>query len=686
MKTRQILLLIVVSVVLLSSCTTKKNSKQISSPNGSIVLTTFLSDDGKPGYEVTFDDGVVIDSSFLGYLLNDSINLTHQLKLDSVSNSTFNETWERSWGESRKVNNHYNQLTLNLSTQTSPFYNFKIVFRVFDDGIGFRYEIPKQAGLDSININKEETQFHLVGDLTAWWIPGDWESYEHLWTKSRLSEIDAGAKRNHPNLSCTLIPDSLAVNTPLTMEGNGYYLSIHEAELVNYADMTLHVDGQTHTLTSALVPWPDGIKVKTKTPMQSPWRTIEIVKEPGELIASNLIVNLNEPSKIENTDWIKPSKYMGIWWEMHIGKSSWAPTWNNPGATTENAKKYIDFASKHHIDGLLVEGWNTGWENWLDTATQIFDFVTPYPYFDIDEVIRYGKERGVNLIGHHETSGDVATYDRLMDSAYQYYEDKGVKYVKSGYVGDITPKQYHHSQWMVNHYLRAVTKAADHHIMLDVHEPIKATGLRRTWPNLLSREGLRGQEFNAWSETNPPSHTATIPFTRMLGGPVDFTPGIFNIKFNEYKKDKQVNTTLAKQLALYVVIYSPVQMAADLPEHYEKHLDAFKFIEDVPVNWEQTKVLNGAVGEYVTIARQERGTDNWFIGSITNEEGRDFDVPLNFLQEGNYKAVIYSDGPDAHWDKNPVSYTIDSLNVTNKDSLHLKLAQGGGAAIALFHQ
>ena len=679
-------LLIVTLVGFLFFSCAKKQSTQISSPNGNIVLNTFTNKEGEPGYKIVFDNKTVIDSSFLGYVLNDRLDLSRNLQVDSISTTTFNETWERPWGESRTVDNYYNQLTLSLSTKTDPVLTFKIVFRVFDDGIGFRYEIPEQQGIDSIFINNEKTQFHLTDDLTAWWIPGDWESYEHLWTKSRLSEIDAGARRNHPNLSCTLIPDSLAVNTPLTMEGDGYYLSIHEASLVDYAGMTLHVDKGSHTLTSSLVPWPDGVKVKTKSPMKSPWRTIQIVKEPGELITSNLIVNLNEPSKIEDASWIKPSKYMGIWWEMHIGKSSWAPTWSNPGATTENAKKYIDFASKHHIDGLLVEGWNTGWENWLDTATQIFDFVTPYPYFNIDEVLRYGKSKGVNLIGHHETSGDVATYDRLMDSAYQYYEDKGVKYVKSGYVGRITPHQYHHSQWMVNHYQRAVTKAAEHHIMLDVHEPIKATGLRRTWPNLLSREGLRGQEFNAWSETNPPSHTATIPFTRMLGGPVDFTPGIFNIKFNEFKKDKQVNTTLAKQLALYVVIYSPVQMAADLPEHYEKHLDAFKFIEDVPVNWERTKVLNAAIGEYVTIARQERGTDNWFIGSITNEEQREFDLLLDFLQEGNYKAVIYKDGPDAHWDKNPVSYTIDSLTVTNEDILHLKLAPGGGVAVALFQK
>jgi len=661
-------------------------TNDVNSPNGKIAVSTFINKQGKIGYKVSFNDKTVVDTSYLGYIINDSISLIENLTLDSTSVLSFEETWERPWGESKYVLNKYNQLTLHLSTNNSAPINYKVTFRIFDDGIAFRYKIPKQANLDNIQINNELTEFRLADDLTAWWIPADWESHEHLWTKSKLSRIDAAPKRNHPNLSCTLIPDALAVNTPLTLQGNGYYLSVHEASLVDYAEMTLHVDADSHTLTSALVPWPDGIKVKTKSPMKSPWRTIQIVKEASELISSNLIVNLNEPNKIANTDWIKPAKYLGIWWEMHIGKSSWAPTWNNPGATTENAKKYIDFASEHNIDAVLVEGWNKGWENWLDTATQIFDFVTPYPYFDIDEIIRYGKSKGVQLIGHHETSGDVASYDLLMDSAYSFYNKKGVSYIKSGYVGSITPKQYHHSQWMVNHYQRAVSKAADYKMMLDVHEPIKATGLRRTWPNLLSREGLRGQEFNAWSETNPPSHTVIIPFTRMLGGPIDFTPGIFNIKFNEYKTNKQVNTTLAKQLALYVVLYSPVQMAADLPDHYEKHLDAFKFIENVAVNWEQTKILNASIGEYITIARQERGSKNWFIGSITNEDSREFELPLDFLEEGTYRVIMYADAPDAHWNNNPVDYKITSTTLNREDFLKLVLAPGGGAAVSLIYK
>ncbi len=676
----------VLMIVLFIAACNENRKTNIKSPNGKLYVFTFINNQGQIGYNVIFNDILVLDSSYLGYILNDSISLSENLRLDSSSILSFEETWVRPWGESKTVHNKYNQLPLHLSTNNSISIYYIVIFRIFDDGVAFRYKIPEQANIDIIQINDELTEFNLVNDLNAWWIPGDWESYEHLWTKSRLSEVDASVKRKHPNLSCTLIPDSLAVNTPLTLQGDGYFLSIHEASLVDYAGMILHVDAENHTLSSALVPWTDGIKVKAQAPMKSPWRTVQIVKEAHELVSSNLIVNLNEPNKITNTDWIKPTKYMGIWWEMHIGKSSWAPTWNNQGATTEKTKEYIDFASQHNIDGVLVEGWNTGWENWMDTATQIFDFVTPYPYFDIDEVISYGKSKGVQLIGHHETSGDVASYDLLMDSAYSFYHNKGVFYVKSGYVGQTTLKQYHHSQWMVNHYARAIQKAAQYNIMVDVHEPIKATGLRRTWPNMLSREGLRGQEINAWSETNPPSHTVTIPFTRMLGGPVDFTPGIFNIKFNEYKTDKQVNPTLAKQLALYVVLYSPVQMTADLPVHYDKHLDAFKFIEDVPVNWEQTTILNASIGKYITIARQERDSKYWFIGSITDEKSREFTLLLDFLEEGTYKVTVYGDLPDAHWNNNPVSYSINTSILTKNDKLKLTLAPGGGSAVSLIYQ
>ncbi|MEL7120366.1 MAG: glycoside hydrolase family 97 protein, partial [Bacteroidota bacterium] len=570
--------------------------------------------------------------------------------------------------------------------QSTPNRKFQLTFKVYDDGLGFRYSFPEQEGMDEVTITDEHTHFNLTSDPTCWWIPGDWDIYEHLYNTTRFSEIDAISKRDHPNLAQTYIPEN-AVNTPITMKtDDGIYLSFHEANLTDYSGMTLKIDADNLQMVSELVGRPDNAKATVKTPFSTPWRTIQITDEAGDLIASNLIVNLNEPNKLEDTDWIEPMKYIGIWWEMHLGKSSWGKEGGMHGATTENTKKYIDFAADHGIKGVLVEGWNTGWEVWLNPEDRIdaFDFVTPYDDYNIQELAEYAKSKGVSIIGHHETSAVVTRYDEQMDTAYAFFNDLGIKAIKTGYVGKIHPEgQYHHGQYMVNHYRRALTKAAANQIMVDAHEPIKATGIRRTYPNMVSREGLRGQEFNAWSvDMNPPEHTVIVAFTRMLGGPIDFTPGIFDIKFEDWKPDNQVNTTLAKQLALYVTLYSPVQMAADLPENYEGN-PAFQFIEDVAVDWDTSIVLNGEVGDYVSIVRKEKDGNNWFLGSITDEDARELPIDLSFLEAGKkYEAIVYADGENAHWDDNPLDISITKMEVDSNTKMTLKLAAGGGTAIS----
>ena len=489
-------------------------------------------------------------------------------------------------------------------------------------------------------------------------------------------------------LAQTHIPVN-AVNTPVTMKtDDGLYLCFHEAAVDNYAGITLKVDTATLCLQSGLVGNDFGFKVKTKTPFSTPWRTIIIADSPGGLIDSKLILNLNEPNKIGDISWFKPTKYMGIWWEMHIDKSTWQMAGGKHGATTQNAKRYIDFASANGIGAILVEGWNTGWENWvgIDDREGVFDFVTPYKDYNLKEVVEYGRKKGVDLIMHHETSSAVTTYEQQLDTAFALMQSLGLHTVKTGYVGTIIPKgEYHHGQWMVNHYRRVLETAAKYKIAVNVHEPFMATGERRTYPNFISQEGFRGQEFNAWSTDggNPPSHHTIIPFTCLLAGPMDYTPGIFNIKLKPYKPNNQVNTTLAHQLALYLIIYSPVQMAADLPEHYQNH-PAFQFIRDVGVNWEKTKVLNGEIGEYLTIARQERETGNWFVGAVTNENPRTLTIRLDFLEPNKtYNATLYMDGKDAHWDKNPTSYRIEHQVVNSNTELTLTLAAGGGAAISI---
>lgn len=663
----------------------------ISSPDDNVRISFSFSDESIPQYMVSYNNQIVIDSSGLGFVFKNHPPLRKNFSVESTHIRSINESWEPVWGENKEVINHFNELLIELQEQEEPYRRMHLRFRAFNDGIGFRYEIPLQQNLTgSVQIMDELTGFNLTGNHMAWWIPGDWDIYEHLYNTTRFSEIDAISKRDHPNLVQTYIPEN-AVNTPVTMKtDDGLYLSFHEADLTDYAGMTLKADTVNLAMQSKLVGSDRrGHKVQRTVPFHTPWRTIQIAEKAGDLIESDLIVNLNEPNKLGDISWFKPTKYVGIWWEMHLGKSTWDYESGRHGATTENAKRYIDFAAANKIGAVLVEGWNTGWEHWIGFPDRegVFDFVTPYPDYDLKEVARYAREHGVELVMHHETSAAPRTYEQQLDSAYSLMKDLGIHMVKTGYVGKIIPEgEYHHGQWMVNHHRKVLETAAKYEVAVNAHEPIKATGIRRTLPNAISREGLRGQEYNAWSVEggNPPEHLAIVPFTRMLGGPIDFTPGIFNIKFDEYQEKNQVNTTLAQQLALYVVLYSPVQMAADLPEHYEGH-PAFQFIRDVGVDWDESHVLNGEIGEYVTIARKKKGTGNWFIGSITDEKARDLKIKLNFLDEGQtYNAVIYKDGKDAHWDDNPLIYEITKRDADSETVLNLKLAPGGGQAISLF--
>lgn len=675
----------------------------ISSPSKNILVEFQLKQNGTPVYMVKHEGKIVIDTSSLGFEFQQQAALVKGFDVIGNDIKSYDETWEMPWGEQREVSNCYNELIVNLREIAAPNRILNIYFRAYDDGMAFRYEFPEQEGINEVIITDENTQFNLTGDHTCWWIPGDWDIYEHLYNTTNFTGIDAISKRNHPNLKSTHIPEN-AVNTPVTMKtDDGLYLSFHEAGLIDYAEMTLKVDKDKLLIQSELVGSDiTGYKVKRTLPFKTPWRTIQIAKKAGDLIESNLIVNLNEPNKIGDISWFTPMKYMGIWWEMHLGISTWdieatqdmstfikkKVSSSKHGATTEKAKKYIDFASQNNIKGLLIEGWNTGWEHWIgfEDREGVFDFITPYPDYDLKEVVRYGREKGVEIIMHHETSSAPRTYETQMDAAYTLMKSLEIHSVKSGYVGKIIPKgEYHHGQWMVNHYNNAVIKAAFYQVAVNAHEPIKATGLRRTYPNMISREGLRGQEFNAWAKDggNPPEHLSIVAFTRMLAGPIDFTPGVFNIKLNPHKKNNQINTTLAHQLALYVVIYSPIQMACDLIENYEGQ-PAFQFIRDVGVDWEQTKVINGEIGDFVTIARQERKTANWFIGSITDEEQRSITIDFNFLEAGKeYEAVIYKDGQDAHWNNNPTSIDIEATIIDNTIIKTFVLAPGGGLAISL---
>ncbi len=655
----------------------------VSSPDGRLQVI-FLLQDGVPYYQVDYEGRGVIRPSKLGFVFKGAPPLNQNLTLVDSQVSPFDETWTQPWGEVKEIRNHYNQLRIDLEEAGGTPRRMSLLFRVYDDGLGFRYELPQQENLVDFEIVDEETQFALTGDHQAWWIPAyrD-ERYEYLYGHKPISFF---LKRVVP-----------AVHTPLTIEtDDGLFLSIHEANLTDYASMTL-VGAEDHVLLCDLVPWSDGVKVRAATPHQTPWRTIQIAESAGDLITSYLILNLNEPNKLGDVSWVRPGKYVGIWWGMHIGRYTWGPG-EKHGATTENAKRYVDFAAQYGFDGVLVEGWNVGWDGDWAHFGELFDFTTPYDDFDIQQVAAYAADRGVELIGHHETSAAVHNYEAQMEAAFAFYQALGVEVVKTGYVGwgqgikrkdesgAFVGMEWHHGQYMVRHYRRVVETAAKYHIMLDVHEPIKDTGLRRTYPNMLTREGVRGQEYNAWSADggNPPEHTTILPFTRMLAGPIDFTPGIFDLRFDGPDGRNRVNTTLAKQLALYVVLYSPLQMAADLPENYEGQ-PAFQFILDVPVDWQETRVLHAQIGDYVTIARQDRHSPDWYLGSITDEEGRVLETELTFLAPGTtYVADIYADAADADWESNPSAVEVYQALVTRDTLFRLRLAPGGGQAVR-FH-
>ncbi|MEL7834967.1 glycoside hydrolase family 97 protein [Fodinibius sp. Rm-B-1B1-1] len=672
----------------------------VSSPNGNLLVTFSLSDSGTPQYAAQYEGAQIIDTSGLGFEFRDALPLNDSLRITNIESRSFDETWQPVWGEQEEVRNQYNELLISLEETGNTNRTINVRFRVFDDGIGFRYEVPEQESMgDSLFIMDEKTEFALTGDHTSWWIPADYDSYEYNYKQSKVSAIDASEFASENERVDRQIDNFNAANTPLTMKtADGVYLSFHEANLTDYAGMTLGVTGDLK-LKSELVPWADGTKVKTKAPFNTPWRTIQVSKSAGDLAESFILQNLNNPNKLKNTSWIEPMKYTGIWWEMHIEKSAWGMeeaaegSFDNPGrsahgATTENAKRYIDFNNRAEIRGLLIEGWNTGWEYWGTDSLGFFDFTTPYPDFDLQEVADYAQENNVALVGHHETSGQAAHYETRLDTAFQLYQDLGIHHVKTGYAGGVIPKgEYHHGQWMVRHYRNVVEKAAKYQIGVNAHEPIKATGLRRTYPNMMTREGVRGMEYNAWSEGMPPGHTTILPFTRVLGGPIDYTPGIFDITFDEYSDDEQVKSTLANQLALYVVLYSPMQMAADLPENYltddgEFH-PMFQFIHEVPVDWDTSHILDAQIGDYVVTTRKEKRTDNWFLGAITDEEERTKKVSLDFLDDGKtYEAIIYHDGENAHWQDNPTDYQIKTQEVTAGTTLELWMAPGGGTAIS----
>ncbi|MBT8187692.1 MAG: glycoside hydrolase family 97 protein [Croceitalea sp.] len=686
------------------SCKNNQRSTSVTSPTGINEISFFLSENGTPHYTVSHNNSVVIDTSSMGFEFKDQTALASGLRIIGTQSNSFDETWEMPWGEQRKVRNHYNKLTVNLEETASPNRKFNVHFKAYDDGVGFRYEFLPQSGIDSLTIMDEHTQFQLTGDHTAWWIPGDWDIYEHLYNTTKVSEINALSKSNHADLAATYIPEN-AVNTPVTMRSeDGLHLTFHEANLTDYAGMTLKVDTENLKLTSELVGSDRlGHKVKRALPFNTPWRTIQIADRAGDLIESRLIENLNEPNVLGDIEWFTPMKYVGIWWEMHLGLATWdlegtqdmntfatlgkEQISKKHGASTENTKKYIDFAAANGFGGVLVEGWNTGWDHWIgfEDREGVFDFVTPYSDYDIAEVNSYAKEKGVEMIMHHETSAAPRTYDQQMVPAYELMQKYGMHSVKTGYVGKIIPKgEYHHGQWMVNHYRKVLETAAEYQVAINAHEPIKATGLRRTYPNAIAREGLRGQEFNAWATDggNPPEHLPIVAFTRMLSGPIDFTPGVFEIALPT-KPNNQVNTTLAQQLALYVVIYGPIQMACDLPENYENQ-PAFQFIRDVGVDWEQSLVLNGEVGDFVTIAREERDTGNWFVGGITDERARDITIDFEFLKDGKtYEAVMYSDAEGAHFRDNPTAIDIQPLEIKKGESQTITLKEGGGFAISL---
>ena len=680
-------------------------AEEVASPDGKTRLLFSLNEKGEPVYEVFYKDKRVLNPSKLGIELVDAPNLLDGFTLSDAQRNSFDETWQPVWGEEKEIRNQYNELAVTLN-QPAQKRNMVIRFRLFDNGVGFRYEFPLSDNLNYFTIKEEHTQFAMTGDHKAFWIPGDYDTQEYDYVESRLSEIRGLMKEAiTPNSSQT--PFSMTgVQTSLQLRtADSLYINLHEEALGADPCMHLELRPSTYTFVSHLTPDATGWKGYMQTPCHTPWRTIQVTDDARKLLASRLVLNLNEPCAYDDVSWIKPVKYVGVWWYMISGKGTWAYTDDYPtvklgqtdyanasrngrhGATNENVRRYIDFAAEHGFDQVLVEGWNEGWEDWAGNSKDyVFDFVTPYPDFDIKALNAYAQSKGVRLMMHHETSSSVRNYERHMHKAYELMEQYGYNSVKSGYVGDIIPRgEYHYGQWMVNHYLYAVTEAAKHHIMVNAHEAVRPTGLCRTYPNLIGNESARGTEYQSFGGSKP-SLVTILPFTRLNGGPMDYTPGIFEMDLGPVtggNNNSKVNATIANQLALYVTMYSPLQMAADLPEHYEKFMDAFQFIKDVAVDWQRSEYLLAEPGDYLVIARQAKESGQWFMGGITDEHKRHVDVPLHFLEAGRtYEATIYADAPDADYATNPQAYVISTKQVTSADVLSLDMARGGGFAIS----
>lgn len=719
---RRFLILALIALALLPL-----QAQQLISPNGKFVMNFSLDASGRPTYDLTFKGKTVIKPSKLGLELkqedpNNSTDfgvmvnkpseevirkadLMTGFSIVSTRTSTFDETWKPVWGEESSIRNHYNELEVTLNQPKNDRF-IVLRFRLFDDGLGFRYEFPEQKNLTYFVVKEEHSQFAMTGDHTAFWIPGDYDTQEYETVVSKLSEIRAKMREAiTPNSSQTPIGPT-AVQTALQLKtADGLYINLHEAACINYSTMHLNLDDKTMTFESWLTPDARGDKGYLQAPCTSPWRTIIVGEKATDILASRMTLNLNEPCKLEDTSWIHPIKYMGVWWEMITGKSSWAYTDDFPSvkigetdyakarpngrhaANTANVKRYIDFAAANGFQGLLVEGWNEGWEDWYGhEKDHVFDFVTPYPDFDVKSIHEYAKARGVEMIMHHETSASTRNYERYIDTAYQFMVDNGYHSVKSGYVGNILPRgEHHYGQWMNNHYLYALKKAANYRIMVNAHEATRPTGLCRTYPNLIGNESARGTEYEAMGG-NSVNHTTILPFTRLIGGPMDYTPGIFEMDCSKLNpaNHSYCRSTLARQLALYVTMYSPLQMAADVPEHYQAHMDAFQFIKDVAVDWDESRYLEAEPGDYITIARKAKGSENWFVGCTAGDNGHTSNLDFSFLVPGKkYEATIYCDAKNASWDKNPAAYTITKKTITNKTKLTLRAASGGGFAISI---
>ena len=689
-------------------------AQQVKSPNGNVVVSFSLVDNGVPTYQVSYKGKPVIKQSRLGLELtpsnNDGIkpedtNLMNGFKVSNTETSSFKEVWKPVWGETSSILNHYNEMAVSL-TQEHPNRTIIVRFRVYNDGMGLRYEFPRQSNLGYFIIKDEHTQFAMAGDHTAWWLPGDYDTQEYETVTSKLSEIRSKMKSAVTDNTSQTTFSETGVQTSLQMKSSdGLYINLHEAACVNYPTMHLNLDDKNMVFESWLTPDAQGNKAYMQAPRTTPWRTLIVSDDARDMLSSNLILNLNEPCQYDDTSWIKPVKYCGVWWEMIVGRKSWSYTDEFPaveigvtdfskakpngrhGATTAEVKRYIDFAAKNGLDQVLVEGWNIGWEDWFGHSKfKVFDFQTPYPDFDIKALNEYAHSKGVKLMMHHETSASVMNYERYMEDAYQLMNKYGYNSVKSGYVGNIIPRgEHHYGQIMNNHYLHAVTEAAKHKIMVNAHEATRPTGLCRTYPNLIGNESARGTEYEAFGGSNP-DHTVILPFTRLQGGPMDYTPGIFETQLKNWSSNQSyVHTTLAGQLALYLVMYSPLQMAADLPEHYEKYSDAFQFIKDVAVDWDDSKYIEAEPGDYITVARKAKGTDNWFIGGKCDENGHKAVIKLDFLDKGKtYECTIYSDAADADYEKNPKAYSIVRKQVKRGDVLKINEARGGGFGVSLF--